>query len=963
MKNILTIVILFFTLLSFGQSETHVFTTYDTTINAGYAGITWRCRISRPTNYFTPNHSDTASRPVIITIPGQGEMGTSYSTLGTWGPHYWMANGWDGSVVLGNGTHYPIIITAISSQTYMSGKEAGDLLSVLIPKFHPKGGKVLAGGLSQGAFAFSASLLYEKTTGDEFGMKQIKALVCLEGASSEVTAGNFDANASAKWGHWAAKYGGKFFGLEGTADFRTVSRVSKPMNDSSAGSGYFAYQNIGGGTHCCWNSMYDPSKADWRNGVGIYSGTYGTNVTGGSDPNTVGSYKYPSSIFQWMLRQGDTTLVTSGGGGGGNTAPTANAGIDQTITLPTNAITLSGSGNDVDGTISSYLWSLISGPNTPTITSTTSASTTVLGLIAGTYVFRLTVTDNSGATGTDDIQVQVNSSVGHTPQKYYWPTSDGNILISDLGRFGKLYAGDSIFIPAAAYRSYSIRNVNSGTPGQYIVVVWQQGAYRTPSASNNFADYIENASGVKTIGMVARDHVDTWRYGTAGYCDYLYFQDCNFNNSNGFGPTNVGALPPFDGTLTNASDHWTFDHCSFDTLKSDGGVSLMFGGQAFAPQRYSFNFDMSVINCSFSNATSNTLPCNFISAVASYNLLVDHCTFKRLGIVAHPSGHAAAINLVGCQGTFSNNIFGPDIFGNDIRGKFGDCLVAGTTKYNGTSYIHNNISFNKRKYPLYEVQQTDTTGFGGGYVRLRSAPQVSNITAYNVAIGAGGNTPYQTAIVDCYLTDSVHLKNSVLVGIRDTTWGTVYGPYLYTQSTGNITVKDTASNKLVQLWTNSGIADSVSFYPSPTGILYNAGVSVPSYITTDIYGTLRPNLGGVDIGAVEYVSGGNQLPTVNAGDDRILILQTSTILSGNASDNDGTIASYAWTNVSGPNTPTIVSPTNATTSITGLTLGVYVFRLTVTDNQGGSSYDDVIVLVVTPSRQIRQESILKKSNQ
>src|SRR6185312_4727022 len=90
-----------------------------------------------------------------------------------------------------------------------------------------------------------------------------------------------------------------------------------------------------------------------------------------------------------------------------NVPPTANAGTDQTITLPTSQVTLTGSGTDSDGSIGSYSWSKVSG-GTATITSASSATTTVTGLAAGVYVFRLTVTDNSGATGTDDVQVTVN---------------------------------------------------------------------------------------------------------------------------------------------------------------------------------------------------------------------------------------------------------------------------------------------------------------------------------------------------------------------------------------------------------------------------------------------------------------------------------------------------------------------------------------------------------------------------
>ena len=94
-----------------------------------------------------------------------------------------------------------------------------------------------------------------------------------------------------------------------------------------------------------------------------------------------------------------------------NTAPTANAGSDRTISLPTSSVTISGaSENDSDGTISARLWTRTSGPSYPTVTSGTTLTPTFSNLIAGTYVFRLTVTDNGGATGFDEMSVVVSSA-------------------------------------------------------------------------------------------------------------------------------------------------------------------------------------------------------------------------------------------------------------------------------------------------------------------------------------------------------------------------------------------------------------------------------------------------------------------------------------------------------------------------------------------------------------------------
>lgn len=84
-----------------------------------------------------------------------------------------------------------------------------------------------------------------------------------------------------------------------------------------------------------------------------------------------------------------------------NSAPTANAGPDITITQPASTVTLQGSGTDADGTIVSYAWSNSIG------TSWTGQNPVISAPVTGTYTFTLTVTDNQGASGTDQVTVTV----------------------------------------------------------------------------------------------------------------------------------------------------------------------------------------------------------------------------------------------------------------------------------------------------------------------------------------------------------------------------------------------------------------------------------------------------------------------------------------------------------------------------------------------------------------------------
>ena len=93
-----------------------------------------------------------------------------------------------------------------------------------------------------------------------------------------------------------------------------------------------------------------------------------------------------------------------------NQSPSANAGADIVITLPTNSTTLSGNGTDQDGTIASYQWNKISGPSQYNIASPSTSQTSVDGLTQGVYAFELTVTDNSGAIAKDIVQITVNAA-------------------------------------------------------------------------------------------------------------------------------------------------------------------------------------------------------------------------------------------------------------------------------------------------------------------------------------------------------------------------------------------------------------------------------------------------------------------------------------------------------------------------------------------------------------------------
>ncbi|WP_247237862.1 PKD domain-containing protein [Telluribacter sp. SYSU D00476] len=186
--------------------------------------------------------------------------------------------------------------------------------------------------------------------------------------------------------------------------------------------------------------------------------TRNLNIRANTDPSTVGSVKFvlsgkqrktqietgsPYSLFgdkngnynAWTPDQGSYVITstpytgedakgTAGAsltisfdvvGSSSNQSPTVSAGSDKAITLPTNSITLTGSASDHDGSIASYEWSQQSGPNTANLNGANTSSLTASNLVAGTYVFRLTVTDNQGATVFDETVVTVKPAANQAP--------------------------------------------------------------------------------------------------------------------------------------------------------------------------------------------------------------------------------------------------------------------------------------------------------------------------------------------------------------------------------------------------------------------------------------------------------------------------------------------------------------------------------------------------------------------
>jgi hypothetical protein len=203
------------------------------------------------------------------------------------------------------------------------------------------------------------------------------------------------------------------------------------------------------------------------------------------------------NVWQWMLRQGDTTMPASESGGA--TPPVVSAGSEQAVTLPASSITLTGTAKPgATTTVSSSSWTQVSGPNTATIGSivsslvskvtgllstvtgaTDTVTTTVSGLVAGTYVFELTASENNGLSSSSTVTVVVYSSAGTAPT-----VSAGK--------------GQAITLPAS---SATLTGTATGNDGATITALdWKQGSGPATATIGSPASLSTTVTGMTVAG-------------------------------------------------------------------------------------------------------------------------------------------------------------------------------------------------------------------------------------------------------------------------------------------------------------------------------------------------------------------------------------------------------------------------------------------------------------------------------
>lgn len=258
------------------------------------------------------------------------------------------------------------------------------------------------------------------------------------GSTTRVDMGSFAiTNNSFSTSSGTVPYEGVYFNLAGAPGHigrvDIVNNIFKGFADS-----YLKSSTIS----ATWDTLVLKNNLRYSNGSLDSSSLVGTPTTTLKFGNIVGNPKFVSNTDLRLL--GGSPAIDAGlnigyaySGSAPDigftdeviTPPTANAGVDSTITLPTSSVHLIGSGTNGSGTINKWKWVQISGTSA-TITQSDSAHTTVTGL-TNTSKFQLTVTTTDSATASDTVLITViNTSI--TCAKFSTKTSTVTLSTDSL---------------------------------------------------------------------------------------------------------------------------------------------------------------------------------------------------------------------------------------------------------------------------------------------------------------------------------------------------------------------------------------------------------------------------------------------------------------------------------------------------------------------------------------------------
>lgn len=721
-------------------------------------------------------------------------------------------------------------------------------------------------------------------------------------------------------------------------------------------------------------------------------------VKGGTHSAIVWNPPFPLAGRIWSKTQNIWTLMWSLRRNAAVTQLVADAGVDQTITLPTNSIILSGVGTPVPGTsIASYAWTRISGPNTPTITSPAAAITNVNGLIQGTYVFRLTVTSTASTTATDDIQITVNAAIQTGPtvsvganQNVTLPTTSATITGSALAGTAAISSHTWSFVSGpltptiTTPSNYTSTVTGMSSPGTYVFKL-------KVTDANSLSD-----SGATQV-IVINPPPASLHYLEVSPSEYK----CTYllNDSNAYSFVDVGGQAIFTPYIINSRKAIHIAPWFNRTLIRDDSNRVWITILSKAScTRYELDSAGAVFNdvdkiygyfFAGLGITKDSSKIRYFSDDDTYNF----CGYFGKGL------RVAPIYLNAPPGEkFIKLAVGRQVLALTLSGKIFQWNMGDTLPGPGhvQRYVQRTLPANTKavdvatSHYLYNVCTLFDRTRGGDSTMGFSAwwgqefPFVGDVTGRTepFSLKALWQQTVPVKLVVCNQNTTHYIDSlGVLRGMGDNPNGEVgngqelvnrggtyltpfnwswnknefqTGPPPQIISPGQVFKNIFKSNTYAYYCYFLRIDDSILNCGRDKSLVGGKGVANNNEATSANWAdVLTPTVvSPAKHSPAQYIN--FIFPTVNAGADQNINTSTTT-LTGNATAAQAgpvgyTIAFYVWKKISGPaatiTTPTTVTSSNSvSTTVTGLVSGAYSFQLVMTDNNSATWMDTVNVTV------------------
>ena len=410
-----------------------------------------------------------------------------------------------------------------------------------------------------------------------------------------------------------------------------------------------------------------------------------------------------------------------------------------------------------------------------------------------------------------------------------------------------LQPGDTVYIAAGTYSGLSISNI-AGTADAPITIKCD------PNAVFSTATAVGNSMANLTFVRFEDFRYESYAarcMNISGRCHDLLFKNFHITNIGDWVFRIYDSTLVFDGTKDS-----TYHNFKFENVVVDGGIGgvIINSDWASVANLKSMALDFEIVHCSFSNLGGTV-----IGLSKAFNLKVHDCLFSNMGGPGGSTGHNSMIDLTG-YATIYNNRFTQG-WGDDVRAF---PIKLNALGYGGSDAVirfYNNISWEKKKYPMYEhngVAQADLDASAG--LLSRTASEICFNTLYR-----SRKVDYIATLVDILYANVTIKHNLVIEPECDAAFNPTRN-YVYqvTGGSGNLVV---SNNLVYSTFAASGLTDAVSFVPSETSPARNSATGTVPYIAQDHYGGIR-YVGAGDVGAVERQLAGdfNGDGTVTHGD-------------------------------------------------------------------------------------------------